>query len=64
MRPHVVYFDEPTLMLDPELIGKVLQVMQELASGGMTMIVIHEMRFAAHVTDEVVFNTWRLRTIR
>ncbi len=51
-------------MHDPELVGKVLPVMQELASDGMTMIVIHEMRFAAHVTDEVVFNTWRLRTIR
>ena len=56
MRPHVMYFDEPTSALDPELVGEVLQVMQELASDGMTMVVVtHEMGFAAHVADEVVF---------
>ena len=56
MRPHVMYFDEPTSALDPELVGEVLQVMQELAGEGMTMIVVtHEMGFAAHVADEVVF---------
>lgn len=56
MRPHVMYFDEPTSALDPELVGEVLQVMQELASEGMTMVVVtHEMGFAAHVADEVVF---------
>ncbi|MDE0444224.1 MAG: amino acid ABC transporter ATP-binding protein [Gammaproteobacteria bacterium] len=56
MRPHVMYFDEPTSALDPELVGEVLQVMQQLASDGMTMVVVtHEMGFAAHVADEVVF---------
>ena len=56
MRPHVMYFDEPTSALDPELVGEVLQVMQELAGEGMTMVVVtHEMGFAAHVADEVVF---------
>ena len=56
MRPHVMYFDEPTSALDPELVGEVLQVMQELAGEGMTMVVVtHEMGFAAHVADQVVF---------
>ena len=56
MRPHVMFFDEPTSALDPELVGEVLQVMQELAGDGMTMVVVtHEMGFAAHVADEVVF---------
>ena len=56
IRPHVMFFDEPTSALDPELVGEVLQVMQELAGEGMTMIVVtHEMGFAAHVADEVVF---------
>ncbi len=51
-----MYFDEPTSALDPELLGEVLQVMQELASDGMTMVVVtREMGFAAHVADEVVF---------
>ncbi len=55
-RPHVMYFDEPTSALDPELVGEVLQVMQELASEGMTMVVVtHEMGFAAYVANEVVF---------
>jgi polar amino acid transport system ATP-binding protein len=49
-------FDEPTSALDPELIGEVLQVMQELAEEGMTMIVVtHEMGFARSVCDEVIF---------
>ena len=56
IRPHVMYFDEPTSALDPELVGEVLQVMQELAADGMTMVVVtHEMGFAAHVADGVVF---------
>ena len=56
MRPHVMYFDEPTSALDPELVGEVLQVIQSLASDGMTMVVVtHEMGFAAHVADEAVF---------
>ena len=56
IRPHVMFFDEPTSALDPELVGEVLQVMQELAGEGMTMVVVtHEMGFAAHVADRVVF---------
>jgi len=56
MEPHVMLFDEPTSSLDPELVGEVLQVMRELAGGGMTMVVVtHEMGFAAHVADRVVF---------
>ena len=49
-------FDEPTSALDPELVGEVLNVMRELAQGGMTMIVVtHEMGFAREVADRVVF---------
>ena len=49
-------FDEPTSALDPEMIKEVLDVMIELAEGGMTMIVItHEMGFARAVADRVVF---------
>ncbi len=45
-RPHVMFFDEPTSALDPELVGEVLQVMQELAGEGMTMVVVtHEPKF-------------------
>ena len=56
MRPKVMMFDEPTSALDPEMIKEVLDVMIELAEGGMTMIVItHEMGFARAVADRVVF---------
>ncbi len=56
MDPKVMLFDEPTSALDPELIGEVLQVMQELAEEGMTMVVVtHEMGFARSVCDEVIF---------
>ena len=56
MQPRVMLFDEPTSALDPELVGEVLQVMRSLAEGGMTMIIVtHEMGFAAHVADRVVF---------
>jgi polar amino acid transport system ATP-binding protein len=56
MDPHVMLFDEVTSALDPELIKEVLDVMRELASEGMTMIVVtHEMGFAREVADEVVF---------
>jgi polar amino acid transport system ATP-binding protein len=49
-------FDEPTSALDPELVGDVLSVMRELASEGMTMIVVtHEMAFAREVADRVIF---------
>ena len=56
MDPHVMLFDEVTSALDPELVKEVLDVMRELASEGMTMIVVtHEMGFARDVADRVVF---------
>ena len=55
MKPALMLFDEPTSALDPEMIGEVLEVMQELAREGMTMIVVtHEMGFAREVGDRVV----------
>jgi ABC-type polar amino acid transport system ATPase subunit len=55
MSPRVMLFDEPTSALDPELVGEVLTVMQDLASQGMTMVVVtHEMRFARRVADRVI----------
>ena len=56
MNPKVLLFDEPTSALDPELVGEVLQVMQTLASEGMTMVVVtHEMGFAREVSDHLIF---------
>ncbi len=56
MKPQIMLFDEPTSALDPEMIKEVLDVMVELARGGMTMIcVTHEMGFAKTVADTVVF---------
>jgi polar amino acid transport system ATP-binding protein len=56
MDPHVMLFDEATSALDPELVRGVLDVMRELALGGMTMIVVtHEMGFAREVADRVIF---------
>jgi general L-amino acid transport system ATP-binding protein len=56
MQPKVMLFDEPTSALDPEMIKEVLQVMEELAASGMTMLVVtHEMGFAREVADRVVF---------
>lgn len=55
MDPVLMLFDEPTSALDPELVGEVLQVMQDLAAEGMTMVVVtHEMRFARRAGDRVV----------
>jgi len=55
-RPDVLLFDEPTSSLDPEIIGEVLAVMEELSAEGMTMIVVtHEMGFAREAADTVVF---------
>ena len=55
MRPKLMLFDEPTSALDPELVGEVLDVMKELASSGMTMIVVtHEIGFAREMADMVV----------
>ncbi len=56
MNPEVILFDEPTSALDPEMVGEVLDVMKQLASEGMTMVVVtHEMGFAREVADRVVF---------
>jgi ABC-type polar amino acid transport system ATPase subunit len=56
MEPKILLFDEPTSALDPELIGEVLNVMEELAHEGVTMIVVtHEMHFAREAADRVVF---------
>lgn len=55
-RPKLMLFDEPTSALDPELVGEVLDVMLDLAAGGMTMLVVtHEMGFAKQVADVVAF---------
>jgi glutamine transport system ATP-binding protein len=56
LKPKVILFDEPTSALDPELVGEVLEVMKQLASEGMTMVVVtHEMDFAREVADRVIF---------
>jgi ABC-type polar amino acid transport system ATPase subunit len=56
MNPKIMLFDEPTSALDPEMIKEVLDVMQELAASGMTMVVVtHEMGFARNAADEIVF---------
>jgi glutamate transport system ATP-binding protein len=56
MQPKLMLFDEPTSALDPEMIREVLDVMRDLAHGGMTMVVVsHEMGFAREVCDRIVF---------
>ena len=56
MRPKIMLFDEPTSALDPEMIREVLEVMEDLAEEGMTMLVVtHEMGFARGVADRIVF---------
>ena len=56
MDPEVLLFDEPTSALDPEMVGEVLELMKELARGGMTMVVVtHEMGFAREVANRVIF---------
>ena len=56
MQPKIMLFDEPTSALDPEMIREVLEVMEELAESGMTMVVVtHEMGFARGVADRIVF---------
>ncbi|KTR87269.1 amino acid ABC transporter ATP-binding protein [Leucobacter chromiiresistens] len=55
MRPALMLFDEPTSALDPEMVGEVLQVMQDLAKAGMTMIIVsHEMGFTREVADRLI----------
>lgn len=56
MKPDVILFDEPTSALDPETVGEVLKVMKDLATTGLTMIIVtHEMEFAKDVSDRVIF---------
>jgi general L-amino acid transport system ATP-binding protein len=56
MQPKVLLFDEPTSALDPEMVGEVLEVMQNLARTGVTMVIVtHEMGFAKRVANRVVF---------
>jgi polar amino acid transport system ATP-binding protein len=56
MQPRAILFDEPTSALDPELVGEVLSVMRDVATEGMTMVVVtHEMGFARAVADRVLF---------
>lgn len=56
MDPAVMLFDEPTSSLDPELVDEVLNVIQELAKEGMTMVIVtHEMQFAREVADRIIF---------
>lgn len=56
MEPSIMLFDEPTSALDPELVGEVLNVIKDVASAGMTLVIVtHEMGFAAKVSDKVVF---------
>ena len=56
MNPEVLLFDEPTSALDPEMVGEVLAVMKQLATEGMTMLVVtHEMGFAREVSNRVVY---------
>ena len=56
LKPDILCFDEPTSALDPELTGEVLRVIRDLKSSDRTMIVVtHEMEFARHVSDKVIF---------
>lgn len=56
MDPKIILFDEPTSALDPEMVGEVLDVMKDLAHGGMTLVIVtHEMGFAREVADRVLF---------
>jgi polar amino acid transport system ATP-binding protein len=56
MNPRAMLFDEPTSALDPEMVGEVLDVIREVADGGMTMVIVtHEMGFAREVASRVVF---------
>lgn len=56
MEPEVMLFDEPTSALDPEMVKEVLHVMEDLAKGGMTIVLVtHEMAFARRLSDRVVF---------
>lgn len=56
MNPDILFFDEPTSALDPELTGEILRVIKNLAAENMTMVIVtHEMEFAKHVADHIIF---------
>ena len=56
MKPKILFFDEPTSAIDPELTGEILQVIKELAAEHMTMVIVtHEMSFARDVSDHIIF---------
>ena len=56
MNPEIMLFDEPTSALDPEMVVEVLEVMKQLASAGITMVVVtHEMGFAKEISDRIIF---------
>lgn len=56
MNPDILFFDEPTSALDPELTGEILKVIRDLAAEKMTMVIVtHEMNFAKHVADHIIF---------
>lgn len=56
MNPEILLFDEPTSALDPEMVGEVLDLIESLAKGGMTMILVtHEMAFAKEVANRIIF---------
>ena len=56
MQPEVLLFDEPTNALDPEMVGEVLNVIRQLAEGGMTMVIVtHEMMFTRDISTRAVF---------
>ena len=56
MEPEILLFDEPTSALDPEMVGEVLNVIEDLAKDDMTMLIVtHEMSFAREVADKVIF---------
>ncbi len=56
LTPKVLFFDEPTSALDPELTGEILKIMKQLASEKTTMVIVtHEMNFAKHVSDKIIF---------
>ncbi len=65
MQPDVMLFDEPTSALDPEMVGEVLEVMQQLAKEGMTMVIVtHEMGFAKEIGRPCHFHGWRCHSRR
>ena len=56
LSPEVMLFDEPTSALDPQMVDEVLEVIQDLATTGITMVIVtHEMRFARNISDQIIF---------